>query len=155
MTTDHDGRGRVATRVDHLFRTVYPAALGRPYSYREAEAAITKLADGRKVISAVYLQQIRTGRSRTPSLDKLEWVARLFGVPVEYFTDGTVTGRVDAQLAVVTELRDLGVREVAQLAAGLSPEALAPIKAQLRYARRLEGLPEVPDAREAPASTPA
>ncbi|MEV4211181.1 helix-turn-helix domain-containing protein [Micromonospora sp. NPDC049662] len=141
MTTD-DRTHRVAARLDHLFRTVYPATLGRPYSYREAAAKIAELA-GAAVISPVYLQQIRTGQRKTPSLDKLAWVAQLFGVPVTYFSDDIVAERVDAQLEIVTELRDDGVRELARLAAGLSAEALEPIKAQLRYARRSEGLPEV------------
>ncbi|MEV1111246.1 helix-turn-helix domain-containing protein [Micromonospora sp. NPDC049751] len=142
MTTD-DRTHRVAARLDHLFRTVYPAALGRPYSYREAAAKIAELAGGAAAISPVYLQQIRTGQRKTPSLDKLAWVAQLFGVPVTYFSDDIVAERVDAQLEIVTELRDDGVRELARLAAGLSAEALEPIKAQLRYARRIEGLPEV------------
>ncbi|WP_433117846.1 XRE family transcriptional regulator [Micromonospora sp. CA-246542] len=142
MTTD-DRTHRVAARLDHLFRTVYPATLGRPYSYREAAAKIAELAGGAAVISPVYLQQIRTGQRKTPSLDKLAWVARLFGVPVTYFSDDATAERVDAQLEIVTELRDDGVRELARLAAGLSVEALEPIKAQLRYARRIEGLPEV------------
>ncbi|MFK3983047.1 XRE family transcriptional regulator [Micromonospora sp. NPDC050397] len=144
MTTDNDGPNFVAARLDHLFRTVYPAALGRPYSYREAAAKIAELA-GHRAVSSVYLQQIRTSKRATPSLDKLIWIARLFGVPVEYFADGVIADRVDAQLAIVTELRDHGVRELARLAAGLSAEALDPIKAQLRYFRRLEGLPEITD----------
>jgi transcriptional regulator with XRE-family HTH domain len=145
MTTDDDGTHRVAARLEHLFRTVYPAALGRPYSYREAAAKIAELAGGKPVISPVYLQQIRTGQRPTPSLDKLTWIARLFGVPVTYFSDDTVADRVDTQLEIVTELRDDGVRALARLAAGLSADALEPIKAQLRYARRLEGLPEIND----------
>ncbi|MFG1881906.1 XRE family transcriptional regulator [Micromonospora sp. NPDC049102] len=142
MTTD-DRTHRVAARLDHLFRTVYPATLGRPYSYREAAAKIAELAGGEAVISPVYLQQIRTGQRKTPSLDKLAWVSQLFGVPVTYFSDDIVAERVDAQLEIVTELRDDGVRELARLATGLSAEALEPIKAQLRYARRIEGLSEV------------
>ncbi|MBA3488205.1 MAG: helix-turn-helix transcriptional regulator [Longispora sp.] len=131
----------VAERLDHLFRTVYPAG-GAPYSYRGAAAKINEMA-GKKVISSVYLQQIRTGARPTPSHEKLTWIARLFGVPVNYFSDDQAAERVDQQLAIVTEWRDAGVRAVALLASGLSTEALEAIKTQLRYARRQESLPEV------------
>lgn len=133
----------VAERLDHLFRTVYPRG-GAPYSYRAAATKINEMA-GKKMISSVYLQQIRTGARPTPSHEKLTWVARLFGVPVGYFSDDQLAERVDQQLATVTEWRDAGVRAIALLASGLSAEAMEAIKTQLRYARRQEGLPEIPE----------
>lgn len=151
MTDVDEARTPVARRLDHLFKTVYPKQLGRPYSYREAAAAINKLA-GQPVVTHTYLQQIRTGARKTPGAEKLRWIARLFGVPVESFYDPAVAERIDAQLAVAAELRDdLAVQEIAKLARGLSAEALEGIKAQLRYARRLEGLP---DPGEPPQPTP-
>ena len=54
----------IASRLDHLFRTVHPKSPG-PYTPAEVAAAINEAA-GENVISAVYVWQLRTGRRAAP-----------------------------------------------------------------------------------------
>ncbi|MEV6527118.1 helix-turn-helix domain-containing protein [Longispora sp. NPDC051575] len=137
----HDELGTVARRLDHLFQTVHPAG-EKPYTYRGAAAKINELA-GHNVISAPYLQQIRSGKRPSPAHEKLAWIAAFFGVPVAYFSQDEVAKRVDQQLRAVTEWRDAGLDAYRLLATGLSPAAQEQAKEYLRDARRREGLPEI------------
>lgn len=136
--TDGDP-GTLGRRLDHLFHTVHPRDRG-PYSLREAAALINEQA-GEQVISAAYLGQLRTGFKATPSVKRMAAIAEFFGVKLEYFSDDEIAAQTDAQLELLTALRDSGVQKLALRAVGLSPGALEALLGMVDYARHQEGLP--------------
>lgn len=139
------GLGLIAERLDHLFASVYPKSQGRPYTLREAADMINADA-GRPLISAAYISQLRSGEKRTPAFDKLAGLAKLFGVPTDYFRDDETARQVNEQLAMVAAMRDQGVEHVALRAAGLSAESLRAVLQLMDTARKAEGLPAIEDA---------
>ncbi|MEV6968627.1 XRE family transcriptional regulator [Hamadaea sp. NPDC051192] len=132
----------LAERLSHLFETVHPAGRG-PYTNSEAANLINKQA-GRDVITSVYLWQLRTGKRRNPSQDKLALIAKLFDVPLAYFTDDASEAETAARLELMVALREAGIREIAMESVGLSDQSLRVILDMVRNARRLEGLPMNP-----------
>jgi transcriptional regulator with XRE-family HTH domain len=134
--------GQFAARLDRLFRTVR-AHDGSEYSYREVAEGIKRVVGW--TTSSTYLQELRTGRRNNPSMKHLVGLAAFFGVPVLYFFDQEREAQVAANLELAAAFRDPAVRQLAQAAAGLSPEALASVLAIVQHARRLEGRP-LPDA---------
>ena len=138
--------GVLAQRLDRLFQTVHPAGRG-PYSHAEVASAVNEAA-GEKVLSAVYIWQLRKGERTNPGYAKLKALADFFGVPTAYFSAETVEQN-DEQLRLLAALRDQGVRQVALRASGLSATTLAAILGVVENARQLEGLPDEP----APEST--
>ncbi|MYW03338.1 XRE family transcriptional regulator [Streptomyces sp. SID3343] len=130
----------LARRLEHLFATVHPRDRG-PYSTPEAVELINEMA-GETVMGATYMWQLRTGRRDDPTHSRLNAVAKFFGVSVTYFYDDAVAERTDAQLAMLTAVRDAGVRSIALRANGLSPESQAAVTAMLDRVRLLEGLPQ-------------
>jgi transcriptional regulator with XRE-family HTH domain len=138
---DIGGHGVIAQRLEHLFATVYPKQLGRPYTLREAAEKINADA-GENVISVAYISQLRNGEKREPAFSKLAALAKLFGVSVDYFTDDEAARRVDEQLDLVVALRDQQVEHVALRAAGLSAASLSTVLAVIENARKAEGLPD-------------
>ncbi|MGW0538418.1 hypothetical protein [Streptomyces sp. NPDC003032] len=80
-------------------------------------------------ISATYLWELATGKKRNLTLEQLDTLAQFFGVPLEYFLNDEVSGRVNVQLTLATALRDAKIRRPAQRAEGLppaSPDARTP-----------------------------
>lgn len=130
-------RRTLADKLNHLFATVYPASRG-PYSNEEAAAAIRE--KGGPSISGTYIWLLRRGQRANPTLKHLEALASLFGVPPAYFFDDEEAARVDAQLELLTAMRDLGVHTVALRMAGLSPKSLNSIAEVVERVRELEGL---------------
>lgn len=130
--------GPLAARVDHLFRTVRPQA-GREYSFGEVAEALR--AKGGPTISATYIWQLRKGLRDNPTKRHLEALADFFGVPPAYFFDDEETRRIDAELALLTALRDAPVRQIALRANGLSTKSLEAIAEMVERVRELEGLP--------------
>jgi transcriptional regulator with XRE-family HTH domain len=126
---------RLPARLDWLFRTIR-APDDREYSYREVAEGIQRVVGW--TTSASYLQELRTGSRNNPSIKHLIALAAFFGVPVLYFFDEEREAQVVAQLEVASALRDPLVRQLAQSAAGVSPEALAGVTAILEHIRRLE-----------------
>lgn len=139
-----EGRGVIAERLDHLFATIYPKGLGRPYTLREAADKINADA-GENLISAAYISQLRNGDKRSPGFDKLAGLAKLFGVSTDYFVDDEAARKTNEQLALVDAMRDQGVEHVALRAAGLSAESLKAVLNLMDSARKLEGLPAIED----------
>lgn len=139
-----EDRGVIAERLDHLFATVYPKALGRPYTLREAAEKINAEA-GHNLISIAYISQLRKGDKRKPGFEKLSALAKLFGVTADYFTDDEAARKTDEQLTLVAAMRDQGVEHVALRAAGLSAESLRAVLNLMDSARKLEGLPAIED----------
>lgn len=131
--------GVLAAKVDHLFRTVHPQT-GREYSFEEVAEALR--ARGGPTISATYLWQLRKGLRDNPTKRHLEALAEFFGVPAAYFFDDGESERIDAELTLLTALRDTPVRQIALRANGLSPKSLEAIAEMVERVRELEGLPQ-------------
>ena len=74
----------------------------------------------------------------------IEALSDFFGVPPAYFFDDAVAERIDAELALLTSLRDAQVRQVALRASGLSAESIGAIVDMIERVRKLEGLPDPP-----------
>ena len=126
----------LAQKLDHLFATVRPRGADEA-TYREVAAAIA--TQGGPTISPSYIWQLRTGVKDNPTLKHLQALAQYFGVETAYFFDDVAAERIDAELALLTAMRDAGVRSVALRAAGLSPESLGLVRDVIDGARRLEG----------------
>ncbi|WP_336922899.1 helix-turn-helix domain-containing protein [Aquipuribacter sp. SD81] len=126
----------LASKLDHLFASVRARGADEP-TYREVAAAIAE--QGGPTISPSYIWQLRTGLKDNPTLKHLQALARYFGVETAYFFDDAAAERIDAELALLTAMRDAGVRSVALRAAGLSPESLGLVRDVIDGARRLEG----------------
>jgi transcriptional regulator with XRE-family HTH domain len=128
----------LADKVNYLFQTVHPAGRG-PYSNDEAATAIRDR--GGPSISATYIWLLRKGERDNPTLKHLEALAEFFGVPPAYFFDDNATTRIDAELEMLSAMRDVGVRALALRMAGLSERSLQPIAEVIERVRELEGLP--------------
>ncbi|MGP3999422.1 helix-turn-helix domain-containing protein [Streptomyces sp. 8N706] len=141
MTNSGDAPERtLADKLNHLFETVVPAGRA-PYSTEEVARAIT--ASG-VPISGSYIWLLRKGQRDNPTLRHLEGLAKFFGVPPAYFFDDRVTADVNAELGLLTALRDTRVQHVALRTAGLSPQSLSSIGEVIERVRELEGLPREP-----------
>ncbi|GAB3394667.1 XRE family transcriptional regulator [Amycolatopsis echigonensis] len=106
-----------AERLAHLIATVHPPDR-KPYSYREIAQGVADVTG--VSMSATHVQQLAVGARRDPKRSHIQALARFFGVPVTYFFDDEVAGRVDAQVADVVAWRDTQARELAQRAMRLS-----------------------------------
>jgi transcriptional regulator with XRE-family HTH domain len=125
-----------ASRLDHLFRRVHPS--DKPeFTYEEVANGVTQAGHD---ISAAYVWQLRNGKRTNPTLRHIEGLAAFFGVPASYFLDPAVQRQVDAELDLITSLRDAGVQNLALRAHGLSPEGLAAVESMVEHVRRLEKL---------------
>ena len=140
--------GTLSAKLNHLFSVVRPAD-GDEYTFDEVAESIR--AQGGPTISATYLWQLRKGLRDNPTKRHLEALAAFFGVPPAYFFDSAEAERIDAELALLTALRDGPVRQIAMRANGLSAKSLEAIADMVDRVRELEGLS--PDA-EAPGTTP-
>ncbi|MFI6696268.1 helix-turn-helix domain-containing protein [Streptomyces sp. NPDC050433] len=131
----------LATKLDHLFSAVRPAG-GDEYTFDEVAEAIK--AQGGPTISSTYLWQLRKGLRDNPTKRHLEALATFFGVPAAYFFDDAQAERIDAELALLSALRDAPVRQIALRARGLSTKSLEAISDMVDRVRELEGLPDPP-----------
>lgn len=122
----------LADRLNKLFATVHPADRG-PYTVDEVAQATQ--------ISASYLRYLRSGERTNPTRERLQVLARFFGVDVGYFFDDDVAARVASQLDLLATVRDSPVRDIAQRMVGLSPQSLDTVRQLIENVRRLEGLP--------------
>jgi transcriptional regulator with XRE-family HTH domain len=128
----------LAEKIDHLFTVVHPAK--GEYTHEQVATAIE--AAGGPTISATYLWQLRRGLRDNPTKKHLEALSGFFGVPPSYFFDDDTTAAVDAELQLLTAMRDPMVRDLATRAAGLSPATLSTLIDMTSRARQLEGLPD-------------
>lgn len=143
MTLPASGRSStLADKLERLFRTMHPRSRGE-YSYEEVAEGIR--AKGGPTISATYLWQLRKGLRDNPTKHHLEALADFFGVTPAYFFDEDAVERINAELDLLSALRDAPVRKIALRAFGLSAESLRAIADIIENVRKLEGLPE-PDA---------
>jgi len=139
-------RRSVAEKLEHLFRTV-PGPRGE-YSLEEVASGIRD--HGGPTVSASYIWQLRKGVKDNPTKKHIEALADFFGVPASYFFDDEAAGRIEAELEMLTALRDAGVRRMAMRAVGLSPRSLEAIQAIIESVRQVEGLAEPKTAHKAP-----
>ena len=130
----------LAEKIDHLFAVVRPPK--GEYTHEEVATAIRDA--GGPIVSATYIWQLRKGLRDNPTKKHLEALSSFFGVPPAYFFDDQVAARVDAELALLSAIRDASVRQVALRASGLSTESLETIAEMIERVRKLEGLPDDP-----------
>ena len=142
MADRDGGMPSLAEQLTRLFTTV-PRPGSRDYwTNEDAAAAIT---DAGTAISPGYLSQLRTGKRDNPSARHLAAIARLFEVPIEYFFDPDVATKIDADLRLLTAVRDTGVQSIALRAQGLSQKSLEGLAAMVERIRQLEQLPDEED----------
>jgi len=107
-----------AGRLDALIRT--QRRDGEPWTNE-------KVADGLRSIggpsfSTAYVQQLRRGRRETPSWHLVVALARLFDVPVGYFSgEESVISAEDLQL--LNAIRTPELRDLVQKLDGIGPQA--------------------------------
>lgn len=132
----------LAVKLNRLFDTI-PHPDGRLYTNKTAAEALAQ--DGVNV-SSQHLWHLRTERADNPSFRLLEGIARLFGVPLAYFSDPDVEAKVTAELATLAALRDAGVKSLMTRAQGVSPENMRNLEAILDQIRQMEGLDDQSDS---------
>lgn len=125
-------------RLNYLIATVYPRGQG-PYTDKDLAAKIR--ARGGKC-TPQYIGQLKKGKC-VPSVELAAAIARVFGVPTDYFSNPDIADSADEQLAFAAALRDAGVTSVALRAVGLSADGLADLHAVIDQIRAREGLPAV------------
>lgn len=136
-------RTLIGERLNHLFAVV-PHPDGRPYTMREVAEGINRAA-GEQVISVQYLSHLRLGQRSVPSYEKLQAIAKFFGVDVGYFSDKLPAEKADQQTEIVQALRDAGIRSMALRSIGLSEASLSTVQALIDHLRSQEGLPPAAD----------
>lgn len=130
-------RDTLAGKLEYLFETVRPR--GRD-SYTNEEVASEIARRGGPTISASYIWSLRTGKKDNPTKRHLEALAGFFGVSPSYFFSSEDSERIEAELGLLTAMRDADVRAVALRSSGLSTETLQTIRGFVERARALEGL---------------
>ena len=130
----------LAEKIDHLFAVVRPPK--GEYTHEEVATAIREA--GGPTVSATYIWQLRRGLRDNPTKKHLEALSSFFGVSPTCFLDDQAAARVDAELALLSAIRDASVRQIALRASGLSTESLETIAEMIERVRKLEGLPDDP-----------
>ncbi|MEU0004303.1 helix-turn-helix domain-containing protein [Streptomyces sp. NPDC006314] len=134
---DREPGNSLADKLNHLFAHMKPAGQA-PYTVEEVARAISAAGIP---ISGSYIWLLRKGQRDNPTLRHLEGLAKFFGVPPAYFFDDRVTETVNAELSLLTALRDAKVQRIALRTAGLSEKSLRSITEVIDRVRELEGLP--------------
>lgn len=129
----------LSDRLNHLF-SIVPRPDGRGLWNNDQAAAA--LAAAGTYMSAPYIGQLRSGKRNNPSARNLAALARLFAVPVDYFFDPEAAAKIDADLRLLSAIRDSGIKGVALRAQGLSEESLAGLAGIIEQVRKFERLPE-------------
>ncbi len=98
---------RLAERIQHLYEVV-PQADGSPYTN---DAVAAELAGLGISTSVAQIANLRSGRQANPSAILLRGIAKVFGVPLEYFFDDDTETSVKDELEALVALRSVrGVR---------------------------------------------
>lgn len=102
-----DGIPRLAERIQHLYEVV-PQPDGSPYTN---EALATEVVALGVPASVAQIANLRSGRQSNPSALLLRGIAKVFGVPLDYFFDDDTEQAVKSELAALVALRSVqGVR---------------------------------------------
>jgi transcriptional regulator with XRE-family HTH domain len=145
----------LADRLEFLFDRVRPTAdelgpseeAGRRYTTKEIANKINDAArrDGTGVtISAAYVGEMRRGITTDPRTSHVKALAQAFGVDPAFFVDSLIARRVQEQIDLLTELRQMKVQQVALRRVlrqtGLSDDSTRLIEQLVDRCRQLEGL---------------
>lgn len=152
MAEDLSSRGgRLAQRLDRLFRTVHPPG-EKEYS-NDAVAEAIRAAGGPGVTGA-YLQQLRKGVKDNPSTRLLEALAAFFGLEsAAYFFQDEEAAQVDLGVAVLTRLLEVDAFDIAARLADLPADSREVVRQLVDHLAQLKGLPTA--APGLPATGPA
>ena len=118
MATPDSGE-TFATKLHRLFQAVRRDD-GSPYTPREVAEEVTSHGHS---LSKGYVYDLLKGKSE-PSHALVQALAAFFAVPLEYFADTERGHELGSQYEILAELGERNVRELAQRARGLSPQAL-------------------------------
>ena len=151
----------LADKLNYLFDTVRPTRAelsdadeaGRPYTNREIADKINSAAVESGVrISAAYVGELRRGIADDPRTSHVRALAAAFQVDPAFFVDDKVTRRVQEQIAMLTQLREMKVQQVA-LRTVLADTGLSPASA-LVVEQMVARLQEVEHGRDQPGAAP-
>jgi transcriptional regulator with XRE-family HTH domain len=147
----------LADKLEFLFDRVRPTARelgpheepGRRYTTKEIACKINEAArrdDTGVTISAAYVGEMRRGITTDPRTSHVKALAQAFGVDPAFFVDSQVTRRVQEQIDLLNELRQMKVQQVALRRVlrqqGLSDDSTRLIEQLVDRCRKLEGLEE-------------
>ncbi len=112
-----------AEKVNQVFETVHPPGRS-PYTNREVARWLEKNStNGEPTLSENYIGLLRSGKSRNPTIQTVEALARFFGIPPAYFLEsGSTASAIHEELQLIASLRDAKVHGIAARAATLDPE---------------------------------
>lgn len=144
----------LADKLEYLFDRIRPTAgelgaeePGRRYTTKEIANKINEVATGDPngvTISAAYIGEMRRGITTDPRASHIKALARAFGVDPGFFVDSKVTRRVQEQIDLLNELRQMKVQQVALRRVlqqqGLSADSTRLIEQLVDRCRTLEGL---------------
>jgi transcriptional regulator with XRE-family HTH domain len=128
----------LAEKLNHLFATVPGSGRGGHYSNDTAAEALQDRFG--ITVSGVHLSHLRAGRRDNPSARLLAALAELFGVPISYFFDSSVEETINADLEMLSAIKDDRIRRLMQRAQGVSPRSLDHLEGILDQIRILEGI---------------
>ena len=94
---------RLAERIQHLYEVV-PQPDGSPYPN---DAGAAELAGLGISTSVAQIANLRSGRQANPSAILLRGIAKVFGVPLEYFFDDDTETSVKDELEALVALRSV------------------------------------------------
>jgi transcriptional regulator with XRE-family HTH domain len=140
----------LADKLEFLFERVRPPEEpGRKYTTKEIATKINEAAqrdDTGVTISAAYVGEMRRGITTDPRTSHVKALAQAFGVDPAFFVDSRVTRRVQEQIDLLNELRQMKVQQVALRRVlrqqGLSDDSTRLIEQLVDRCRKLEGLDE-------------
>jgi transcriptional regulator with XRE-family HTH domain len=140
MAEDSKSRGgRLAQRLDTLFRTVHPPGK-KEYSYAYVAEAIA--AAGGPKVGYQYLQQLRKGVKDNPTTRLLEGLAAFFGVETAYFFHDEEAARVDLGVAMLTRLVEADAFDIAARLPDLPAGSVDVVRQVVGHLAQLQGLPD-------------
>lgn len=139
MNEPDGGVPGLADRLNHLFSTV-PKPGGKGYWTNEQAAAAVSAAG--TPMSDAYIGQLRNGKRNNPSARNLAAIAELFAIPVDYFFNPDVSAKIDADLRLLTAIRDGGIQGLALRAQGLSAETISSLADIIEQVRKAQNLPD-------------
>ncbi|MEU4161157.1 hypothetical protein [Actinoplanes sp. NPDC026670] len=112
----------LAARLEYLFDHIRPTPEelgdgdepGRRYTNKEIADKINTLSAQTGVsISAAYIGELRRGVASDPRTSHVRALARAFDVNTGYFVEDDAASRVMEQIAILSELRRIDVKQVA------------------------------------------
>lgn len=119
----------LADKLEYLFDAVRPDGEDRSYSQREIVARMTKAG---YAMSNSHLSELCRGVKKNPTVEVIEGLASIFGVPAAYLLDyPPAVDEVEAELELRRAARDAEVVDIAFRAAGLQPAQRAALMREL------------------------